>query len=114
MLTLADLSRKPRPKSLKKKMGFATQNKEALTNAERQRRWRLKRGSRSINATLPPDAAASLIYLRKEWAIPTDREVVEAALRFLALCTRFGLAYLPQCIEDDEDDDCQEYNNDVE
>ena len=45
-------------------------------------------------------ATDSLIYLRKEWGLTTDREVVEAAVRFLTICTRQGLTRLPQAVDD--------------
>jgi hypothetical protein len=89
-----------KPEALTKRKGFRSRNPEALTNAERQRKYRRKAGGRNFNATFPPDVAAGLLYLRREWGMQTDREVVEAALRFLTLCTRQGLTRLPQSIDD--------------
>ena len=71
-----------------------------LTQAEKQRRYRAKLGFRTINAALSPEIAAGLIYLRREWGMKSDREAVEAAVRFLTLCTRQGLTRLPQSIDD--------------
>jgi hypothetical protein len=88
------------PKALTKKTGFRSRKKDAMTIAERQRKYRRKQGGRNINARLDPAVAACLIYLRKEWGMKTDRETVEAAVRFLTLCTRQGLTRLPQSIDD--------------
>lgn len=82
------------------KKGFRSRNPNAMTEAERQRKYRRKQGGRLINATLPPDVAASLIYLRREWGMQSDREAVEAAVRFLAVCTRQGLQRIPQSVTD--------------
>ena len=87
------------PSSLTKRKGFRSRKPDAMTNAERQRKYRLKQGGRTINTQLGPDIAASLIYLRKEWGMNTDREAVEAAIRFLTICTRQGLTRLPQEID---------------
>lgn len=82
------------------KKGFRSRKPDAMTVAERQRKYRRVQGGRHFNATLAPDVAASLIYLRKEWGMQSDRETVEAAVRFLALCTRQGLTRLPQSVDD--------------
>lgn len=86
--------------ALTKRKGFRSRKAEAMTSAERQRKYRRKEGGRTINAQLTPDIAVSLIYLRKEWGMTTDREVVEAAVRFLTICTRQGLTRLPQAVDD--------------
>ena len=101
---------KIRPESLVKRKGFRSRKPSAMTPAERQRKYRRKQGGRSINATLPPEIAAGLLYLRKEWGMQTDREVVEAAIRFLTICTRQGLTRLPQEIPPDPDVD-DDYHN---
>lgn len=88
------------PKALTKKKGFRSRKPNAMTKAERQRKWRAKNGGRTINARIDPVIAACLIYLRKEWGMKSDRETVEAAVRFLTLCTRQGLTRLPQSIDD--------------
>lgn len=88
------------PTSLTRKQGFRSRKADAMTNAERQRKYRASMGGRTINTALPPDVAAALIYLRKEWGMKTDREAVEAAVRFLAVCTRKGLTRLPQSIDE--------------
>lgn len=82
------------------KKGFRSRKPDAMTLAERQRKYRRKQGGRLINATLAPDVAACLIYLRKEWNMKSDREAIEAAVRFLSICTRQGLQRLPQSVED--------------
>lgn len=85
---------------LTKKKGFRSRKPQAMTGAERQRKYRRKEGGRTINTALSPEIAASLIYLRREWGMESDRETVEAAVRFLTLCTRQGLQRLPQAIDD--------------
>lgn len=85
---------------LTQKKGFRSRKPNAMTVAERQQKYRRKQGGRLVNATLAPDVAACLIYLRKEWGMQSDREVMEAALRFLSVCTRQGLQRLPQSIDD--------------
>lgn len=67
-----------------------------LTNAERQRRWRGKQGSRAITATFytHTEATAALLYLRKQWGFTSHQETIEVALRRLALETRNGLQRL--------------------
>jgi hypothetical protein len=88
------------PQDLVKKKGFRSRKPDAMTVAERQRKYRLKEGGRTFNATFPPEVGAGVIYLRKEWGMSSDREVVEAAIRFLTICTRQGLTRLPQSIDD--------------
>lgn len=88
------------PDALTKRKGFGSRNPNAMTGAERQRRWRAAKGGRSINWTTSPEVAASVIYLKKEWGMKTDTEVIEAAVRFLNLCTRQGLTRLPQSVDD--------------
>lgn len=84
------------PSALTKKQGFRSRKPDAMTVAERQRKYRLTQGGRTINATLAPEIAACLMYLRKQWGMESDREAVEAAVRFLTICTRQGLTRLPQ------------------
>lgn len=88
------------PQAMVKKKGFRSRKPDAMTGAERQRKYRLTKGGRTINTQLTPEIAASFIYLRKEWGMQTDREVMEAAVRFLTICTRQGLTRLPQRIDD--------------
>ena len=88
------------PESLTKKRGFRSRNPYAMTNAEKQQRYRRKLSGRNINYTLPHDVAAGILYLRREWGMNTDNQVLEAAVRFLTLCTRQGLQRLPQSIDD--------------
>lgn len=76
---------------LNKRMGFRSQKPDALTNAERQARWRAKHGSRMIRTDLPADTAAAMLYLRKQWGFKSHRELVNAAIRYLAIQTRKGL-----------------------
>lgn len=88
------------PKALTKRKGFRSRKPDAMTGAERQRKYKAKLGFRNINASLPPEVAAGVIYLKTQWGMRTDREVVEAAVRFLTLCTRQGLTRLPQAIDE--------------
>jgi len=64
-----------------------------LTNAERQKRWRAKQGSRGITVGFHAhtEATAALLYLKKQWGFKSNQEAIEAALRHLALETRMGL-----------------------
>lgn len=79
--------------------GFGSINPHRLTNAEAQRRWRTKNGGRGINFYCHPEAAASLLYLKKQWGFRSSQETVEAALRFLAIETRKGLKRLVLTID---------------
>lgn len=88
------------PQALDKKKGFRSRKEDAMTNAERQRKWRRKNGGRSVSYYASPAVGASMIYLKKEWGMQTNQEVIDAALRFLTLCTRQGLTRLPQAIDD--------------
>jgi len=88
------------PQALNRKKGFRSRKPDAMTVAERQRKYRLKQGGRTINTRLSPEIAASFLYLSKEWGMQSDREVMEAAVRFLTLCTRQGLTRLPQTMDD--------------
>lgn len=82
------------------RMGFRSRNPNAMTPAERQSKRRRKLGVRQVQLGMGAELAASLLYIRNEWGIRTNREAVEAAVRFLALCTRQGLTRLPQSIDD--------------
>lgn len=82
------------------KKGFRSRNPQAMTNVERQRKWRRKNGGRGVNFYMSPEIAASVLYLRNQWGMETTQEVVDAALRFLTICTRQGLTRLPQSIDD--------------
>lgn len=78
-----------------KRLGFRSRKPDAMTNLERQRKWRSQQGHRTIGAyTLHPEAAAALLYLRKSWNFTTNQECLEAALRYLAIQTRRGLQRL--------------------
>lgn len=88
------------PSALTQKRGFRSRKPTAMTNAERQRKYRRTQGGRAVNVTLAPEVGAGFIYLKKEWGMKTDRELVEAAIRFLTICTRQGLTRLPQTLGD--------------
>lgn len=88
------------PKALTTTKGFRSRKPDALSNAERQRKWRLKNGGRSVSYYASPAVGASMLYLKKEWGMETNQQVIDAALRFLTLCTRQGLQRLPQSIDD--------------
>ena len=88
------------PKSLTAKKGFRSRKPDAMTGAERQQKWRRKNGGRAISYYVTPEVGASILYLKKEWGMRTHAEVVDAALRFLTICTRQGLTRLPQTLED--------------
>jgi hypothetical protein len=82
------------------KKGFRSRNPDAMTNLERQRKWRLKNGGRGVGYYMSPEVAASVLYLRTQWGMESTQEVINAALRFLTICTRQGLQRLPQSIDD--------------
>ena len=86
--------------SLSKRMGFRSKKKTAMTNAERQQKWRRMHGNRQVQIELTEEIAASMLYLRKEWGMRSNQETVCAALRFLTICTRHGLQRLPQTLDD--------------
>jgi len=86
--------------SLTHKMGFRSRKPHAMTDAERQQKVRRNRGTRQLQLALDADVSAAILYIRKEWGIATNREACQAAIRFLALCTRQGLQRLPQTIDD--------------
>ena len=88
------------PKSLTAKRGFRSRKPDAMTGAERQQKWRRKNGGRSISYYVSPEVGAAMLYLKKEWGIRTNAQVVDAALRFVTICTRQGLTRLPQTLED--------------
>jgi hypothetical protein len=91
---------KVNPQALTKLKGFRSRKEDAMTNAERQRKWRRKNGGRSVSYYASPAVGASMLYLKKEWGMETNQQVIDAALRFLTLCTRQGLQRLPQAIDD--------------
>ena len=88
------------PKALTKRGGFRSRKPDAQTGAERQRKWRRKNGGRAVSYYASPEIGASILYLKKEWGMRTHAEVVDAALRFLTICTRQGLTKLPQSLGD--------------
>lgn len=83
-----------------RKMGFRSLNPNAMTLAERQAKWRRQRGARQVQILMDSDVAASVLYLRTQWGMKSNREVVYAAIRFLTVCTRSGLTVLPQTMDD--------------
>lgn len=93
------------PRDLNKKRGRGTRSEQPMTPAERQRRYRRKYGGRTINTHLTPAVAACFIYLQKQWGMKTNREVMEAAVRFLTVCTRQGLQRIPLEIAPDPEDE---------
>lgn len=62
--------------------------KRRIHNLEKQRRWRLKNGGKVVSFPCRVDAAAALLYIKKQWQLKSDREAVEVALRYLAVQTR--------------------------
>lgn len=87
------------PPNMGKRKGFRSRNTEALTNAERQARWKAKHGYRMVRAELTIEAAAALLYLRQQWGFKSHRELVNVAIRFLAIETRKGLKRLELTID---------------
>ena len=66
----------------------------ALTNAEKNARWRAKNGGRTITYHADAPTAAALIFLRRSWGFKSNRETVQAAIRYLAVLTRKGVTRL--------------------
>jgi len=80
--------------------GFRSRKPDAMTREERVRKWMRGKDHRRMQIPIPPDIAASLIYLRQQWGIESTAETVRASIRFLTLCTRQGLTVLPQSLDD--------------
>ena len=95
---------KLKPKELNHRRGFRSIKPDAMTVAERLRKYRAKRGGRSVSFYMTPDAAAAALYIQKQWGIQTTAQAVEAALRYLAKETRLGLKKLELDVYIDEDD----------
>lgn len=83
-----------------KRMGFRSRNPNAMTNRERQQKWRRVNGTRQLHLNTDAELAAALLYIRNEWGMKSHHEAAAAAIRFLAVCTRQGLTRLPQRIDD--------------
>ena len=58
---------------------------------EAMRRYRAANGRRQLGMTLRVDAAAALIYLKKQWGFQSNAECVNTVLVYLARQTRAGL-----------------------
>jgi hypothetical protein len=58
------------------------------------RRYRAANGRRQLGMTLRIDAAAALIYLRREWGFGSNAECVNTALVYLSRQTRAGMQIL--------------------
>lgn len=87
------------PQTMGKRKGFGSYKPEAYTNAERQARYKARHGHRMVRAELTIEAAAAMLYLRKQWGFKSHRELVNAAIRFLAIETRKGLTRLELTID---------------
>lgn len=87
------------PPNMGKRKGFGSYKPEAYTNAERQARYKARHGHRMVRAELTVEAAAAMLYLRKQWGFKSHRELVNAAIRFLAIETRKGLKRLELTID---------------
>ena len=73
-------------------LGFRSKNPNALTNLERQQRWRRKNGDRCVGSfCLHIDACAAMLYIKKQWGFESSQEAIEVSMRHLALMTRQGL-----------------------
>lgn len=70
-----------------------------LTSAERQRRYRAAQGNRFLRYTLTIEAAAALLYLRKQWGFKSNYETTMVCLRYLAVQTRKGLQRIDLTID---------------
>ena len=72
----------------------------AQTPAQRQSKLRRKKGGRQACFTMDVEVAAAILYIQKQWGMKGTKEPVQAALRFLCICTRLGLQTLPQSLDD--------------
>lgn len=86
--------------ALTRKMGFRSRKPDAMTPAEKLRKWRRVHGNRQATIEFSDEAAAALLYIRQQWGMKSNAEAVRAAVRFLAVLTRQGLTRLPQTIDD--------------
>lgn len=74
-----------------------------MTPAKRMQAYRRLQGGRTVGGIqMDAEAAAGLLYLRKQWpAFRSNTEVVLIAVRVLATLTRGGLQRLPVNFVDD-------------
>ena len=93
------------PKSLNHRRGFRSIKPDAMTGAQRLRKYKAKLGGRAVNFYVDPDAAAAMLYLQKQWGMKTYKEAVQASLRYLAKHTRMGLEKLELDMVPDDDID---------
>lgn len=78
--------------NLERKLGSPLRMKhpKGLTVNERLARHRAACGFRAIGF-VPPEAVASLLYLKKQWGFKTNVQTAAVALLYLAKHTREGL-----------------------
>lgn len=82
-----------------KPVGFRSRNPNALTAAERMRRWRLLNGSRQFFVQHDISSAAAGLYLQKQWGFRSQAETARVAIRYLAVLTRMGLKRIDLTID---------------
>lgn len=73
--------------------------RKPMSTAEAQRRWRAKHGNKNIIFTAHVEAAAAMLYLKKQWGFKSTQETVEVSMRHLALLTRLGLQRIDLSID---------------
>lgn len=78
--------------NLERKLGSPIRMKhpDGLTDNERLARQRAASGFRAIGF-VPPEAAAAMLYLKKQWGFKTNVQTAAVALLYLAKHTRQGL-----------------------
>lgn len=78
--------------NLERKLGTPIRMKhpKGLTENERLARHRAASGYRAIGF-VPPEAAAAMIYLKKQWGFKTNVQTAAVALLYLCKHTRQGL-----------------------
>ena len=79
------------PAALTAKTGFRARKPDAMTPAERIRRYRAKNGGRGASIYLDIQGAAAMLYLKKQWGFKSTHETIRVALRHLTIQTRKGL-----------------------
>jgi len=58
------------------------------------RKYRAANGRRQLGMTLRIDAAAALIYLKRQWGFESNAQCVNSALVYLSRQTRSGMQIL--------------------
>ncbi len=90
---------KPRASRLSDSLGTGSGSRtitapKAWDAASYMRQYRARAGNRQLSMQLRIDAAAALIYLRKQWGFKSTAEAVNTILVYMSRQTREGLQTL--------------------